>query len=132
MPRNDAEYWLGLARYDMRAAKAMLKAKQRLYVGFFCHMVIEKTLKAYWIDVKHDSPPFTHGLSFLAEQTGIMAEMDERSLMVLDFLEPLHIETRYPTEKSRLLRMLTARKCAWLVTETERLHKWIKNKLSKK
>ena len=58
--------------------------------------------------------------------------LDERSLTVLDFLEPLHIEGRYPTDKARLLRMLTAAKCAWLMTETRRLHLWIKNKLPKK
>jgi hypothetical protein len=45
---NDARYWIDLARYDLRAAKAMLKAKHRLYVGFLCHLAIEKTLKAYW------------------------------------------------------------------------------------
>ena len=33
-------------------------------------------------------------------------------MTVLDFLEPLHIETRYPTEKGRLLRVLTPSKCA--------------------
>ena len=91
-----------------------------------------KTLKAYWAHVKKSAAPFTHDLSLLAERTGILAEMDERALTVLDFLEPLHIEGRYPTEKARLLRMLTPSKCAWLMKETERLHKWIRNRLSEK
>lgn len=132
MASNDADYWLDLARYDLRASAAMLKAKQRLYVGFLCHLAIEKTLKAYWASVKKCTPPFTHDLSLLAERTGLLAMLDERSLTVLDFLEPLHIEGRYPTDKARLLRMLTAAKCAWLMTETRRLHLWIKNKLPKK
>jgi hypothetical protein len=34
MAKNEARYWIGLARYDLGAANAMLKAKQRLYVGF--------------------------------------------------------------------------------------------------
>lgn len=130
MASNDQEYWLDLARYDLKAAGAMLKAKQRLYVGFLCHLAIEKTLKAYWVTAKKSTPPFTHDLSLLAERTGLLAMMDERSLTVLDFLEPLHIEGRYPTDKARLLRMLTSAKCAWLMTETRRLHTWIKNKLS--
>ena len=78
MARNNAHYWLDLARYDVRAAKAMLKAKQWLYVGFLCHLAIEKTLKAYWAHVKKSAAPFTHDLSLLAERTGILAEMDER------------------------------------------------------
>jgi len=97
---HSAEYWLDLARYDLRAAKAMLDARQRLYVGFLCHLAIEKTLKAYWAQSKTAAPPFTHDLSLLAERTGILEEMDERAVGVLDFLEPLHIEGRYPTEKA--------------------------------
>ena len=132
MATNNTDYWVDLACYDLTAAKAMLKAKQRLYVGFLCHLVIEKMLKAYWVQVKKSTPPFTHGLSLLAERTGILADLDERALTVIDFLEPLHIEGRYPTEKARLLRMLTSAKCAWLMKETERLHKWIRDRLSEK
>jgi len=40
------EYWLGLADYDIDAAKAMLRSKLFLYVGFMCHQTIEKSLKA--------------------------------------------------------------------------------------
>jgi HEPN domain-containing protein len=92
MATDDVRYWLDLARYDLRAATAMLKAKQRLYVGFLCHLAIEKTLKAYWVHTRSTTPPFTHGLSFLAERTGILPKMDARATVVLDFLEPLHIE----------------------------------------
>jgi HEPN domain-containing protein len=127
---NDAKYWIDLARYDLGAAKAMLKARQRLYVGFLCHLAIEKTLKAYWVHVKASTPPFTHDLSLLADRTGLLGIMDERAVIVLDFLEPLHIEGRYPTEKARLLRMLTPKRCAWLLSETRRLHTWIRDKLS--
>src|ERR1035437_4844576 len=111
MAVSDADYWLDLARYDLSTAKAMLMAKRRLYVGFLCHLTIEKTLKAYWANQKHSTPPFTHDLSLLADRTGILAEMDERAKKLLDFLEPLHIEGRYPTEKSRVLKRLTPSKC---------------------
>lgn len=132
MASRDAEYWLDLARYDLRAAKAMLKAKQRLYVGFLCHLAVEKTLKAYWAESKQSTPPFTHALSVLAERTGLLGQMDDRATAALDFLEPLHIEGRYPTDKARVLRMLTPRRCQWLVKETEWLHRWIRSKLSAK
>lgn len=120
------------ARYDLRAAKAMLQSGHRLYVGFLCHLAVEKTLKGYWAEVKKSTPPFTHDLSLLAEKTGILGEMDERAMTVMDFLEPLHVEGRYPTEKDRLLRVLTQRKCEWLLKEARRLHRWIKDRLSER
>lgn len=74
MATNQANYWMGLARYDLRAAKAMLQSGHRLYVGFLCHLAIEKTLKGYWAQVKKSTPPFTHDLSLLAEKTGMLDE----------------------------------------------------------
>jgi HEPN domain-containing protein len=44
---NDrTEYWLEIADYDLETAKAMLDTGRYLYVGFMCHQVIEKALKA--------------------------------------------------------------------------------------
>jgi HEPN domain-containing protein len=132
MATSDADYWMDLARYDLGAAKAMLEAKRRLYVGFLCHLATEKTLKAYWAQVKRSAPPFTHDLSMLAERTGLLAEMDERAKTIMRFLEPLHIAGRYPANKATVLRMLTPAQCSWLMKETRWLHRWIRNKLSEK
>jgi HEPN domain-containing protein len=132
MARSDVDYWLDLAKYDLGAARSMLRAKYRLYVGFLCHLAMEKTLKAYWVHVNKTTPPRTHALSILAQRSGILAELEERDISVLDFLEPLNIEARYPTEKKRLLRIMTLSKCRWLLEETQRLHQWISAKLSAK
>jgi HEPN domain-containing protein len=40
--KKRVEYWLGMARYDLISAKAMLQTKRFLYVGFMCHQVAEK------------------------------------------------------------------------------------------
>jgi len=45
---DKVKYWLDIADYDMGTAEAMYAAGRWLYVGFMCHQVIEKTLKAYW------------------------------------------------------------------------------------
>lgn len=39
-------YWFDMAEYDLATARAMLATKRFLYVGFMCHQVIEKSLKA--------------------------------------------------------------------------------------
>ena len=41
------EYWSESSKYDFFTAEAMLKSKRYLYVGFFCHLSVEKILKAY-------------------------------------------------------------------------------------
>ncbi len=45
---DKVEYWIDLAIYDLETAKAMLKSKRYLYVGFMCNQVVEKMFKAYY------------------------------------------------------------------------------------
>lgn len=59
---GEIEYWLDLAKYDLETAKAMNDTKRYLYVGFMCHQVIEKALKAYYARRFEDAPPYTHNL----------------------------------------------------------------------
>lgn len=48
-------YWMEMADYDFDTAKAMLATKRYLYVGFMCHQVVEKMLKAYWCHVLEEN-----------------------------------------------------------------------------
>jgi HEPN domain-containing protein len=62
--------WLDIADYDLETAKAMLKTKRYLYVGFMCHQVIEKGLWAYYVYALKETPPYTHNLMYLSEKGG--------------------------------------------------------------
>ena len=91
-----------------------------------CHQVIEKTLKSYFVAAKGNNPPHTHNLSFLANKSGIYDSMKEEQKDLLDLLEPLNVEARYPTHKERLLRSLNETRCKGIVQKTEGLYEWIK------
>lgn len=55
--------------------------------------------------------------------------MTEDQLDLIDTLEPLNIEARYPSYKERLLKSLTRECCEDLIKKSEELHLWIKSKL---
>ncbi len=122
-------YWIEMSDYDFDTANAMLDTKRFLYVGFMCHQVIEKMLKAYWSSVLKEPPLKIHSLSRLAERTGLDAEMTEDQLDLIDSLEPLNIEARYPSYKERLMKSLNAERCRELIKNTDELRIWIKKKL---
>ncbi|MDE6702674.1 MAG: HEPN domain-containing protein [Muribaculaceae bacterium] len=126
---NRITYWVEMSDYDFDTAVAMLATKRYLYVGFMCHQAIEKLLKAYWSMVLPDPPLKIHTLSRLAEKTGIDKEMTEAQLDIIDTLEPLNIETRYPSYKERLMKSLNYEKCRQIIHDTDELRKWIKNRL---
>lgn len=58
--QSNIEYWIETAEYDLKTAEAMLETKRFLWVGFMCHLVIEKMLKAHFSKVFSKVPPYTH------------------------------------------------------------------------
>lgn len=86
-------------------------------------------LKAYWSKVFEDPPLKIHSLSRLAEKTTLEIAMTEQQLELIDSLEPLNIEARYPSYKERLMKSLNAEKCDELLKQTKELQIWIKSKL---
>lgn len=123
------KYWVDLSRYDIDTALAMLKTKRYLYVGFMAHQAIEKILKAYVVKSSSETPPFSHSLSFIAKKGGLYKNFSEEQKDLVDFLEPLNIEARYPTHKEKLLKSLTEKRCTEILDKTKELHSWIESKL---
>ena len=50
-------YWKDLATYDIDTAEAMFVTRRWLYVGFMCHQVLEKIIKAYWCKTQDNVLP---------------------------------------------------------------------------
>ena len=122
-------YWHDMSDYDSETAVAMQKTGRYLYVGFMCHQTIEKILKAYCYKMTNETPPYTHSLSRLAEKSGSLNELSEEQLRIVDELEPLNIETRYPSYKEKLMQTLDENRCKQLLNDTKTLQLWIKTRL---
>jgi HEPN domain-containing protein len=127
--RRQVDYWLDLADYDLATARSMLVCGHLLYVGFMCHQVVEKALKGVYSARCQAVPPKIHALVQLALLSSLYDEMteDQRELMLS--LQPMNTESRYPAEKAKLLAALTTSGCAGLISETEEMFQWIKQKL---
>jgi len=122
-------YWIELSDYDIETAAAMLISKRYLYVGFMAHQAIEKILKAYFVKSNKETAPFSHSLSYIAKQSEIFDLFSEEQKDLIDMLEPLNIEARYPSHKKQLFESLTDERCKTILKKTKELHSWIKKKL---
>lgn len=125
------DYWLELSDYDLQTAIVMLEGGRFLYVGFMAHQCIEKILKGYFVrhGNDHRTPPHSHRLSLLAKKASLYDSFSESQKNFIDVLEPMNIESRYPSNKDRLLRSLTKDRCTQILQETKELQAWIKQKL---
>jgi HEPN domain-containing protein len=126
---DKAEYWLGLCDDDMKAAKAMYKSKNFLWMGFICHLIAEKALKAVIASITNEIPPKTHDLLKLASKTDVCSELPDEYKRLLSKLTPLQIEARYPEYKEKIAAELTKSYCDILLKETEGFLCWTKSKL---
>ena len=129
MGKETIIYWTELSDYDLETAEAMLQSGRYLYVGFMCHQAIEKILKAYFTALNSEPAPFTHNLSYIAKKGMFYDEFTEEQQDFIDQVEPLNIESRYPTHKDRLLKSMTPGKCREIIDNTKNLQGWIKARL---
>ena len=122
-------YWLDVAHYDLVTAKAMLEKKRFLYVGFLCHQVVEKSLKAYFWHNQKEEPPYTHNLLILSEKSKFDMHAKDKHFTLFNELMPLNIQARYPEDKELLLKSLTVEKCEGILKKTREFYLWIKKLL---
>ena len=129
---NNSAYWLDIVDYDLVTAEAMYSTGRWLYVGFMCHQVIEKVLKAYWCGTCEDDPPYTHNHSRLAQGCGLWDELTEEQKDFLETVTTFNIEARYPKYKEELSRRLSKEACRDIIDKTNVLQLWIRERLSEK
>lgn len=121
-----------MAEYDYQTAIAMLNTKRYLYVGFMLHQTIEKAFKGYYVFLRSEAPPFTHSLFKLAQKGNFYDDIPEKLKDIIDILEPLNVEARYPSHKEKLISELDGEFCKGLLENTEVLYKWTIEKFLKK
>ena len=128
---ESVQYWMDLADYDLKAAYVMLTSKMYLYVGFMCHQTIEKALKAAIArDCTVDEiPPKIHNLVRLSDISALTEKMTSEQSALIEKMNPLNIEARYPDYKRLIAAKLTNDYYKNLIKETEELLCWIKEQL---
>ncbi|HLP45610.1 MAG TPA: HEPN domain-containing protein [Candidatus Kapabacteria bacterium] len=122
-------YWVELSDYDLETAEVMLESKRFLYVGFMCHQVIEKILKALYVSTLKSTPPYSHNLTLLTKDVGIFEELSDDQKDFIDLIRPLNVEARYPSYKERINQILNRERCRDILTQTKEFQQWIKQKL---
>jgi len=93
---KETENWLASAEYDLQTAESLLEIGRHLHVVFFCHLVIEKTLKALISETTGSSPPRTHDLIKLSTLGQASLPPSEKAFVAE--LTDVSVATRYPVD----------------------------------
>jgi len=87
-------YWETGADEEMLNAKIMIENNRFLAGLFFCHLCLEKILKALVVKITEEHPARTHILSSLADTTQI--NFDEKQEQFIAEIQVFQLEGRYP------------------------------------
>lgn len=87
-------YWVNTANDDLQAADLLISNRKVLHGLFFCHLCIEKGIKAHIVRFTGEIPPKSHNLLFLLSKTGLRLTEEEKDFCAV--LMNYQLEGRYP------------------------------------
>jgi len=120
MTQNDlVSFWEDGAKEAWKTVQALLVSKRNLHALFFCHLTLEKILKAKYAKVLDAPPPPTHHLVSLGKQ--IHLELSDEQWGQLTQIMQFNISARYEDVKDTLFKKATAEYMKEWVGATESL-----------
>ena len=120
--------WLDSARYDLGTAEHMHETGRYIYTVFFCHLAIEKVLKARIQHVSGELPPRTHSLRHLVERGGLALPDD--LLEFVSMLSDVSVPTRYPDDFAKLIEAYDRPVATRYLRQTREAFEWISGSLT--
>ncbi len=104
--QDAAKFWIEGADDAMATAQALMDAKRYHHALFFCHLAIEKALKAKIVVATNEPPLPIHDLLRLAEISKLVTTTGEQ-LVWLREIDKFNIAARYDDYKRRFYKQAT-------------------------
>lgn len=118
------EYCSKGADDDLLTAELLIQEKRILHGLFFCHLVIEKAIKAHVVKASGEVAPRSHNLIYLSERTDLV--FDSETEIFLGILMKYQLQGRYP-DYDPVLPDIS--KVNDYFEKTKTLLQWLKEKL---
>ncbi len=117
-------HWRDMALSDIESAEILVEKGKYLHGLFFCHLVIEKALKAHFVKFQETLPPKTHDLPYLISKTDIVLTKKQENLCAI--LMEFQLEGRYPEYNPKVPSLSEIDN---ILSETKELLEWLTKKL---
>lgn len=122
--KKQIDYWINGAEDDIITADLLIRERRNLHGLFFCLLVIEKAIKAYYVKKIGDVAPRSHNLIYLSDNIGLV--FDDETQIFLGILMKYQLQGRYPDYSPVLPDQIRVNE---YFNKTKDLLKWLKLKL---
>jgi len=127
---GDSQEWFRQAQYDLGTAESLFESERYPPVLFFCHLSLEKALKALYIEKYNDIPEKTHSLVLLVELLEI--NLPQHLVDSLLIINRLGVTGRYPHNLEKMLEQYSRVQTRKILDETKEILTWLIQKSSKR
>jgi len=126
--KEHIKYWLDGAAHDWDTAQSLFSSGKYDWCLFVGHLVLEKTLKALFIqDNNNQLPPKTHNLVKLSRCTNV--QLAEKQEVLLDEVNDFNLEARYPQYKSEFYKKCTNEFTESYYCKIDEMMKWLQSQI---
>jgi len=122
--KKQIEYWSNGAEDDLSTAELLIREKRILHGLFFCHLVIEKAIKAHVVKFTGEVAPRSHNLIYLSEKADLVFENETE--IFIGILMKYQLQGRYPDYNPVLPDIFIVNE---YFEKTKTLLQWLKERL---
>jgi HEPN domain-containing protein len=119
--------WRESADKDWNVAQSLFKLKHYAYSLFFCHLVVEKLLKAHVVQKTGEQAPTIHDLIKLVKKAGLKPTQVQREQ--LEVITTFNIKARYDDVKQSFYKQATRDFARVYMKITKEICTWLKENL---
>jgi len=117
------KYWLTASKEDFDSAEILFQNKKYHHALFFCHLSIEKMLKAIIVKSTKTAPPLIHDLIRLAEKAKL--PLSKTQLNELAEITTFNIDARYDDYKLSFRKKAKKQFSLKYLKKTREMLKWL-------
>lgn len=121
------KYWSDSSDEDFDTMITMYESKKFNWALFVGHLMIEKLLKALYVKINNDYPPFIHNLLRLAEKCDLELTDDQRLFLVT--VTAFNINARYDDYKMSFQQKCTPEFTTTWIENLKINRQWIKKQI---
>ncbi len=121
------KYWSDSSDEDFDTMITMYQSKKFSWALFVGHLMIEKLLKALYVKINNDYPPFIHNLLRLAEKCDLELTDDQRLFLVT--VTAFNINARYDDYKMSFQQKCTPEFTTTWIENLKINRQWIKKQI---
>ena len=122
--KKQIDYWIKSAVSDFDTAQLLIKNEKILHGLFFCHLVVEKAIKACVVKTTREIPPKSHNLIYLSEKARL--DFPEEFEIFVGILMKYQLEGRYPDYQPEIPSMLISNN---YLHKTQKILLWLEKQL---